>query len=114
MTDLIVRNLAITIVAVIIIAGVIDIIKNGKDAVNEWLLLAVISAETEFGGKTGIIKLRYVYDLFVARFTFVSKFITFDEFSDMVDEALVQMRHLIETNAAIYTMVNGKSPVKEE
>ena len=37
--------------------------------VREWLLYAVTKAEKELGGGTGQIKLRYVYDMFVARFT---------------------------------------------
>lgn len=36
--------------------------------VREWLLYAVTKAEKELGGGTGQIKLRYVYDMFVARF----------------------------------------------
>lgn len=35
--------------------------------VREWLLYAVTKAEKELGGGTGQIKLRYVYDMFVAR-----------------------------------------------
>lgn len=69
--------------------------------VKEWLLFAVIQAEKELGGGTGQIKLRYVYDMFVARFPAVAKFITFETFSYMVDEALVKMRHLLETNQKI-------------
>lgn len=39
--------------------------------VREWLLYAVTKAEKELGGGTGQIKLRYVYDMFVARFTWL-------------------------------------------
>ena len=40
--------------------------------VREWLLYAVTKAEKELGGGTGQIKLRYVYDMFVARFGSIS------------------------------------------
>ena len=41
--------------------------------VREWLLYAVTKAEKELGGGTGQIKLRYVYDMFVARFTWLAR-----------------------------------------
>ena len=37
--------------------------------VREWLLYAVTKADKELGGGTGQIKLRYVDDMFVPRFT---------------------------------------------
>lgn len=40
--------------------------------VREWLLYAVTKAEKELGGGTGQIKLRYVYDMFVARFAWLA------------------------------------------
>lgn len=72
----------------------------------EWLLLAVTEAERALGAKTGVLKLRYVYDKFIVRFPVFSKFITFEMFSNMVDEALIEMRHYIETSAGINAFVN--------
>lgn len=60
--------------------------------VREWLLYAVTKAEKELGGSTGQIKLRYVYDMFVARFTWLARVISFEAFSMMVDEALERMK----------------------
>ena len=60
--------------------------------VREWLLYAVTKAEKELGGGTGQIKLRYVYDMFVARFTWLARVISFEAFSMMVDEALERMK----------------------
>lgn len=66
--------------------------------VREWLLYAVTKAEKELGGGTGQIKLRYVYDMFVARFAWLARVISFEAFSMMVDEALERMkRHRITT-----------------
>ena len=69
--------------------------------VREWLLYAVTKAEKELGAGTGKLKLRYVYDMFVARFEWLAKVITFDMFSMMVDEALEQMRTMLDSNEAV-------------
>ena len=46
--------------------------------------------------------------MFVVRFPTVSKLISFEFFSNMVDEALVEMRKLIETNKAVQAYVRGQ------
>lgn len=76
--------------------------------VREWLLYAVTKAEKELGAGTGKIKLRYVYDMFVTRFEWLAKVITFEMFSIMVDEALGQMKSMLETNEAAQKFVAGK------
>lgn len=75
--------------------------------VREWLLYAVTTAEKELGAGTGKIKLRYVYDMFVARFDWLAKVITFDMFSMMVDDALEQMKAMLEGNEAAQKFVTG-------
>jgi hypothetical protein len=77
------------------------------DNLRAWLLGAVTEAERELGGGTGQLKLRQVYDLFVARFPWLAKVITFNTFSDMVDDALVEMRELLEKNEAVQAYVAG-------
>ena len=52
--------------------------------VREWLLYAVTKAEKELGGGTGQIKLRYVYDMFVARFTWLARVISFEAVAPLV------------------------------
>ena len=76
--------------------------------VREWLLYAVTKAEKELGGGTGQIKLRYVYDMFVARFTWLARVISFEMFSMMVDDALDKMKGMLESNKAMQELVNGK------
>jgi hypothetical protein len=66
--------------------------------IKQWLILAVVEAEKKLGEKTGQLKLRYVYDLFIKRFKFASKLITFEQFSALVDEALEVMRLMIQQN----------------
>ena len=73
--------------------------------VREWMLYAVTKAEKELGGGTGQIKLRYVYDMFVARFTWLAKVISFEMFSMMVDEALEKMKAMLESNNAVKKLI---------
>lgn len=75
--------------------------------VREWLLYAVTKAEKELGGGTGQIKLRYVYDMFVARFVWLARMISFEVFSMMVDEALERMKKMLESNKAMQDFVNS-------
>ena len=75
--------------------------------IKQWLLYAVTEAEATLGGNTGQLKLRMVYDMAVEKFSWVS-FIPFETFSGWVDEALEQMRHLLETNEAIKKVVGGE------
>jgi hypothetical protein len=76
--------------------------------VQEWLLYAVTKAETELGAGTGEIKLRYTYDMFVTKFEWIAKTITFEMFSGMVDVALTQMKEILENNKAVQKLVDEK------
>lgn len=75
----------------------------------EWLLWAVTEAETALGGGTGKLKLRYVYDLFVAKFPWLVRVVSFEVFSSLVDSALDEMRELLEKNAAVKTLVEERA-----
>lgn len=77
------------------------------DMVREWLLWAVTEAEKELGSGTGRLKLRQVYDLFIVRFPWLAKVISFSTFSELVDDALVEMRDLIAKNEAVQAHVEG-------
>jgi hypothetical protein len=83
--------------------------KRQLEKVKEWLLYAVTLAETELGSGTGQLKLRTVYDMFLERFSWLSKFISFEKFSDLVDEALVEMREMLEKNENVRTIVGVDS-----
>ena len=77
------------------------------EKVQEWLLYATTLAEKEFGGGTGKIKLRYVYDMFVEKFPWLAKIVSFDRFSCMVDESLVKMNELLSNNYAVQSYVDS-------
>ena len=68
--------------------------------IKEWLLLAVKEAEKQLGGGTGQLKLRFVYDWAVERFSWVSV-IPFSTFSQWVDEALNEMKKQLAVNTAV-------------
>lgn len=113
--EFLINNWPLLIAAVAVIAVAATYLINffkmpGSDQLNkvrEWLLFAVTQAEKELGGGTGQIKLRYVYDMFVIKFPALVKFVSFETFSYMVDEALVKMRHLLETNQKVEQYVEG-------
>lgn len=72
-----------------------------KEIIIEWLLLAVVKAEKELGDGTGQLKLRFVYDLFIDKFRFISMLISFSQFSKLVDQALDTMRDMLDSNKQI-------------
>ena len=76
--------------------------------VKNWLLLAVVEAEKALGSGTGQLKLRYVYDLFISKFKYLSLVISFEQFSLLVDDALVLMREAISNNKQVENYINNK------
>ena len=77
--------------------------------VKEWLLYAVTAAQKEFGSGTGQIKLRYVYDKFLTKFPYLTKIISFELFSSLVDDALVKFKEILETNNKVQKYVDNES-----
>ena len=75
--------------------------------IKEWLLYAVIMAEKEFGSGTGKLKLASVYAEFLEVFPDLASIISFELFSSLVDEVLVQMREILETNKDIEAYVEN-------
>lgn len=106
---IIVAVIAVVAVAAVAVARFVGLPTESQLAkVREWLLWAVTEAEKDLGGGTGKLKLRQVYDLFVTRFPWLAKLVSFELFSDMVDEALEQMREMLDTNEAVKAFVEGE------
>lgn len=83
--------------------------------IKAWLLQAVLFAEKEFGGKTGQLKLSYVYDMFCKTLPWLAKIIPFSLFSEFVDRVLEEARELLETNKQIAQFVqSGEVSLVEE
>ena len=77
---------ALVVIAVVMLIAAVKVF--GEQKVRNWLVWAVGKAEQEFGSGTGQLKLRSVYNQFIARFPKLSTFITFKRFAILVDEAL--------------------------
>ena len=80
--------------------------------IQEWMLWAVAQAEKALGSGTGQLKLRYVYDMFVARFPATAKLISFEAFSLLVDNALQKFNNMLSSNKKVEMYVNPE--IKEE
>lgn len=105
------ENLETVIILILAILGLISfLIKKG--GIQKLLVFICLEAERRYGSKTGSVKLRYVYDWFVSRYPIMSSIISFKTFSDMVDIALEEMRHLINTNMKVFEYVGGLEEVK--
>ncbi|MEK4715322.1 hypothetical protein [Sporosarcina sp. FSL K6-5500] len=96
----------LTIVGSIIFAFLKSPSETQLRKVKAWLLWAVTQAEIELGYGTGQLKLRFVYDLFISKFTWMSRLISFDLFSELVDDALDEMRDMLKNNTAAFHLVN--------
>lgn len=107
---IVVAALSILVVAIL---KVVDFFKqpteDQKKAVREWLLWAVSAAEKALGSGTGKLKLRYVYDMFLEKFPYVAKFLSFETFSEYVDDALEEMKKLLETNSKVNAYINSEN-----
>ncbi|WP_352400159.1 hypothetical protein [Anaerotignum sp.] len=86
--------------------------KKQVETIKEWLLYACIEAEKELGSGTGEIKLRYVYDLFIARFPSAAKMVPFALFSLWVKSAVDEMKAILSTNEKLRSLVVGDVNVK--
>lgn len=93
------------IIAVCIIAYMVF---NQQNKVLEWLKGAVAKAEKDFGSGTGQLKLRTVYDWFIAKFPILSAIIPFKVFSAWVDEALEEFEEWLDNNIKIEKYVKNK------
>ena len=114
--DWVLNHLDAIIVAIVFIgAGCIYIFKFASlskeekyKQIKEWLLQAVLFAEKEFGGKTGKLKLSYVYDMFVKTFPWLARVIPFEMFSEFVDQVLEEAKELLAQNKALAAFVATK------
>lgn len=97
---------------VVVVMGVVVCVKFFKlptaeqiKAVKEWLVYCVMVCEKELGTKTGKEKLRMAYDMFLSKFTWLAKIVPFDTFSNWVDEALIEFKKMLESNAQLQNYV---------
>lgn len=116
MVEFIVKNwyyliilLAIVVVGVYLAVAFFKMPTNAQiSKVKEWLLYAVAKAEKELGGGTGKLKLRYVYDMFIAKFPYLVQVISFESFSDLVDEVLDKFKDILSANKAVQMYIESE------
>lgn len=78
----------------------IKIIKN-------WLLYAVSIAEKQLGSGTGALKLAKVYNEFVEKFPQFAKDISYQKFSELVDQVLEEFKNILQKNKNINAFIKG-------
>ena len=106
---LIVALVAVIAVVIFLVAKFIGLPTATQIAkVKEWLVYACMEAEKALGEKTGKLKLRMVYDMFLTKFPWLAKVITFEQFSKYVDEALERFKKMLESNVAVKAIVEDK------
>lgn len=105
--SMILGYLPFIIVVLVLIGGTIAFFKGEKRNLKDILLYLCTEAEKIYGSKTGQWKLKYCWDQACSRFKFLTTFLTFEKFSKMVDECLVELRHLFETNENITEYITG-------
>lgn len=106
---LLVATVAVIVCAVIAIMTYMKKPTNEQiEQVKKWLLYAVSVAEQELGSGTGQLKLVMVYDMFISKFPWLVKVVSFVTFSGLVDDALDEMRELLEKNKAVKEIVTGE------
>ena len=107
---LIVGAVAVLIVAIL---KVVEFFKRPSSEqiadLKQWLIFICGEAERLLGSGTGKLKLRYVYDKFLERFPYLAKFISFETFSGYVDEALEQLKALLESNSKVSAYINSEN-----
>lgn len=84
-----------------------------KANIVEWLVWAVTLAEKQYGAGMGKIKLREVYANFVQAFPAAATWMSFQTFSELVDDALKTMRNMLQNNSNAAKFVNGQDKDNE-
>ena len=93
---------------VLVVGAIILFIIKERKNIKHWLLFAVSAAEKALGSGTGELKLHQVYDAFLTKFPVVGKFVSFNTFKKLVDEALNTLEELIQNNEKVNIYVKGE------
>lgn len=75
--------------------------------VKEWLKYAVAMAEKELQSGTGQLKLRLVYQRFIETFPTIAKVVSFEVFSEWVDDALVWLNDQLSQNKNVKNLIES-------
>ena len=75
--------------------------------VKEWLKYAVAMTEKELQSGTGQLKLRLVYQRFIETFPAIAKVVSFEVFSEWVDDALVWLNDQLSQNKNVKNLIES-------
>lgn len=100
--------IALIIIAAVVLIGLAILTLLGVKNAKEWLLLAVAESEKALGSGTGQLKLRQVYDAFMAKFPTLAHVIPFTKFTKLVNEALNKLEALATSNSAVQEYISNK------
>ena len=75
--------------------------------IRNWLIWAVAKAEKDLGSGTGELKIKEVYNLFVNTFPQAAKWVSYEQFEALVDEALADLKKILENNDLAEYAING-------
>ena len=102
---------------ILLLVGIVRFInmptEEQMEQVRKWLLWAVTQAEIKLGPGTHKLKLSLVYDMFVKRFPWLAKSITYDRFAKLVDRVLEDFNNMMATNAIVRDLVCDKAKTRE-
>jgi hypothetical protein len=79
-----------------------------KGNIIEWLIDVCAEMERNLGDGTGFLKLRGAYNEFIATFPIMSKLISFETFSQLVDEALAVLKEKMSVNRKLSDYISGR------
>ena len=113
-----VENWVLLVVAGAVIATAIVKVKEWTQkpsaeqisGLKEWLVYAVAEAEHELGTKTGILKLRRVYDKAISKFLWLELIFSFEDFEELVKEALAKLKKLADENEEVKKYIEANYP----
>lgn len=105
---MIIATIAVLGIVVAVTKSFLDLPTDQQiEKVKQWALYAVIAAEKEMGSGTGKIKLKMTYDMFLNKFPWLAKVISFETFSMIIDEALEEMEKVLSSNENVKKYVES-------
>lgn len=98
--SIITQNADIIFAAVIIVCVTVMIIRSRRGLLVKAALYAVSKAEENWGSDTGRIKFAEAYTYIVKQYPVITFFFTEEQISDIIEEALVQMKQILATKSS--------------
>lgn len=110
-----INNPYIILLAIILIAVIIYVIKKGKNGLYAAALYLVTVAEEEWGSKTGQIKFAEVLSYIKKTYPILTLFIREDTLKKIIEDSLTEMKRILAKKQAIEnaTIESSVEPLKE-